>query len=411
MRVFVETGDFTLYHGDALETLRELPAESVDCCVSSPPYWGLRDYDTAGQIGLEQSPDAYVAALVDVFEQVRRVLVPSGTCWVNLGDGYNANTGTGFDTNGDGDINRKKAAGAVGKRRPWGRPKDLVGIPWRVAFALQQAGWYLRSEVIWAKPNPMPESSRDRPTRAHETVFLLTKRARYYYDQEAVRERFVGAELELAQQTEPLDGLPGEAPRGPDGRRKTTVLGMTGSAQHRDGERWPNGGGRNMRSVWTIVAQPYPEAHFATYPEELVRRCVLAGCPEWVCATCGKPRERIVEKGESDYSRLKGERSWRDIHDAQAHRGGADDNRYNHTVTERGTTPSLQAASSVTTGWSDCGHDDYRPAVVLDPFIGSGTTALVARKFGRRAIGIELNATYCELAARRNAQQTLWADA
>jgi hypothetical protein len=235
-----------------------------------------------------------------------------------------------------------------------------------------EPGWYLRSCVIWHKPNPMPESVTDRPTTSHEYVFLLTKQARYFYDQEAVRE-----------------------PQKPDGRKVTTVKGGDGSIQHRDGERWPNPAGRNLRSVWTIPTQPYPEAHVATYPEELVRRCLLAGCPEWVCRTCGKPRERIVEKEPMSPP------TYKDAGDETSLTGGR-----NRNVTRMGDG----YARIETLGFTDCGHNDYRPGIVLDPFLGSGTTAHVARKHGRKCIGIELNPDYCELAARRLAQLSLLAE-
>lgn len=281
-----------------------------------------------------------------------------------------------------------------------------------------------------SKPNPMPESVTDRPTKSHEYVFLLTKSPRYWFDQEAVREKYqdstiardaYGYNHAFANQFRgsPTDARhpngkelpPGSFAKGPDGRRKTSVQAGDGSIQHRDGERWPNGG-RNVRSVWEIATQPYAEAHFATYPQELVRRCLLAGCPEWVCGTCGKPRERIVERGESDYARLKREQGheWTDMDAAGLDRGVITRaGEGGQTRNSNGTVPSLRSADTETVGWSDCGHDNYQPGTVLDPFLGSGTTALVARNHSRRSIGIELNQEYCELAARRLAQQSLLA--
>src|SRR5690606_21352648 len=188
----------TIYQGDALEVLRSLPSESVHCCVTSPPYWGLRDYGVKGQIGLEPTLQEYIEVLVEVFREVRRVLRPDGTLWLNLGDSY---WGSGGANNNSGITGRRPPDGAakderdnpVSYRARWGRysilkPKDLIGVPWRVAFALQEDGWYLRSDIVWAKPNPMPESVKDRPTKAHEYVFLLTKNPRYFYDAEAIRE-------------------------------------------------------------------------------------------------------------------------------------------------------------------------------------------------------------------------------
>jgi len=333
--VFVQDADFTLYHGDALDVLRGMPDGSVDCCVTSPPYWGLRDYGAEGQIGLEASPDEYVARMVEVFREVRRVLTDTATCWLNLGDSYHGGGYANHAVNGEtwleehgGDRRRSRQQDRI-NANPALKPKDLVGIPWRIAFALQADGWWLRSDIIWSKPNPMPESVTDRPTKAHEYVFLLTKSARYFFDQEAVRERWSGDD----RTGEPVHGSNGVLGQkqsgrrsGPDGRKVTRVVGADGSIQHRDGERWPNGG-RNVRSVWEIATQTYAEAHFATFPLELARRCISAGCP--------------------------------------------------------------------------------RDGVVLDPFMGSGTTALVARNLGRRSVGIELNADYCELAAKRLGQQSL----
>jgi len=248
--------------------------------------------------------------------------------------------------------------------------------PWMIAFALRADGWYLRSDILWAKPNPMPESVTDRPTKSHEYVFMLSKAPRYYWDAEAVRE-----------------------PHSPDGRSVTTVQGQNGSIQHRDGERWP-GTGRNVRSVWTIATQPYPEAHFATFPEELARRCIAAGCPEQVCRVCGEARERIVEGVK--YEPPVVEEGVRFV----------DATRQDKTRKLDGKSVEWRAAaaSRTTSGFTDCGHADYRPGLTLDPFIGSGTVAHVARKLGRHAVGIDLNESYLELAARRLQQQSLFSE-
>jgi DNA modification methylase len=421
---FIADPDFTLYVGDALTVLAELPDESVDCVVTSPPYWGLRDYGVEGQIGLETTPAAFVEALVGVFREMRRVLADHGTVWVNLGDSYNNRSATrtsshqaglGFESEElsktwarmtkDGHTRSSLNDGVL-------KEKDLVGIPWRVAFALQDDGWYLRSDIIWAKPNPMPESVTDRPTKSHEYIFLLSKRPSYFFDQEAVREPWTSGRDDMREKglrtgavyleqkgtvsnhvSPTLDGSEGEAPLGPDGRRVTTVKGADGSIQHRDGERWPNSG-RNIRTVWEIATQPYSEPHFATFPEELPRRAILAGCPEWVCRSCGKPRERIVEKpGGSFHDHADDDRQ------GQSQDGAQHKRKYLENLRKpRGTV-----------GWSDCGHGDYRAGVVLDPFMGSGTTALVARKLNRHAIGIELSPGYADLCARRLQQLSLLA--
>lgn len=380
---YLQDADVTLYHGDVLDVLRELEPESVDCVVTSPPYWGLRDYGQEGQLGLEPTPEEYVTRMVEVFREVRRVLAAHGTVWVNLGDSYNAYNGnrglSGSTLEGtDRPDARPRLPSGHGLSAGGLKPKDLVGIPWRVAFALQADGWYLRSDIIWSKPNPMPESVTDRPTKAHEYLFLLSKQPRYFFDQEAVRERY------------------GDPAKGPDGRRKTGVFAGDGSIQHRDGERWPNLTGRNIRSVWEIATQPYPEAHFATFPEELARRCIAAGCPEQVCRVCGKARERMVDVTYELNRRTGGV-------NATPRAGTAKDGPI------IGTYGMTQKKDKIveTLGFTDCGHSDYRPGIVLDPFVGSGTTCHVARKLGRRSVGIDLSSDYLDLADRRLQQQSL----
>ena len=264
--------DFRVIVGDCIEGMRTLPEQSVHTCVTSPPYFGLRDYGMAGQIGLEDTPDAFVARLVDVFREVRRVLRDDGTLWLNLGDSYWSSTATQGR-------NEDKAHGAIGgtakliaggsstyKRTALGlKPKDLIGIPWRVAFALQADGWYLRQDIIWHKPNPMPESVTDRCTKAHEYVFLLSKSARYFFDAEAIKEQGAG-------QRDWNEATRGD---GNDWRAK----GGAGSRA----ARGPSGFGtpetRNRRSVWTVATKPYAGAHFATFPPDLIEPCILAGSP------------------------------------------------------------------------------------------------------------------------------------
>jgi DNA modification methylase len=349
----------TVYQGDALAVLSELPAESVHCVVTSPPYWGLRDYGTAvwaggdadcdhkgvplassssplagytsenvkvrtntvpmgqtcrkcgatridAQLGLEPTPEAYVEAMVGVFREVRRVLRDDGTLWLNMGDSYVAN--------GSGQVPQTKdhkGSGFAGPNRDGQtglKPKDLVGIPWRLAFALQADGWYLRSDIIWAKPNPMPESVTDRPTKSHEYLFLMSKSARYYFDQEAVREA-----------PAPYERPGGTAPWTADSGHTNGV----GS----DTFHQMSTAGRNIRSVWTVATAPYPGAHFATFPPKLVEPCIKAGCPS----------------------------------------GG----------------------------------------IVLDPFAGSGTTGMVAQSLSRRAVLIDLSMDYLGQLLHRNRQKPL----
>jgi len=276
----------------------------------------LRDYGVEGQLGTEPTPEAYVECIVAVFREVRRVLADDATLWLNVGDSYARDGGAvtapgatakAGNTLANVDTREQARAASIGLK-----PKDLVGIPWMLAFALRADGWYLRSDIIWHKPNPMPESVTDRPTKAHEYLFLLSKRERYYYDQGAIREVDVSGH----PSGNGFVGRQGGSDRvGPQS-------GGTGSE-----EEWVPGGGRNKRSVWSIPTAPFPDAHFATFPPDLVKPCILAGCPE----------------------------------------GG----------------------------------------VVLDPFVGSGTTAMVAKALGRKAIGIDLNATYLDMAIKRNQQMGL----
>jgi DNA modification methylase len=291
-----------ILQGDCRDVLATLLPASVQCCVTSPPYYGLRDYGVAGQIGLEPSPAEYVAEMVAVFAAVRRVLLDDGCVFLNLGDSYAAGgmgPGSGKQlTNVGANIPRKVA--------PVGfKPKDLLGIPWMVASALRADGWYLRSDIIWHKPNPMPESVTDRPTSAHEHVFLLTKNSRYFYNADAIAEQSDYPGDNRALRT--------------DARKAADPMCADGGSRARTGK--PTGDTRNARNVWTIATQPYSGAHFATMPPELAERCVKAG-------------------------------------------------------SKTGDT-------------------------ILDPFSGAGTTALVASRLGRNAIGIELNPAYAKLAENR----------
>jgi DNA modification methylase len=258
-----------ILQGDCRETLKTLPDASVNCCVTSPPYFGLRDYGHGGQIGLEESPDAFVQQMVGVFREVKRVLRDDGTLWLNLGDSYSPGART---TQVAPTLRHSAKDAASGKQaylnnfavRPkgdaWSKPKDLLGIPWRVAFALQADEWYLRQDIIWHKPNPMPESVTDRCTKAHEYIFLLSKSARYFYDAEAI--------------CEPSEGVSGGpfSQKTHEGRRSA----MAGGAEI---GRPEDKGTRNRRSVWSVVTKPYKAAHFATFPPDLIRPCILAGCP------------------------------------------------------------------------------------------------------------------------------------
>lgn len=250
--------------GDVREKLKELDDNSIQCVVTSPPYWGLRDYGSEGQLGLEQSPDEYVLNMVNVFREVRRVLKEDGTLWLNLGDSY-AGSGKGPAGNLGKKNNERHLEHKHSAIVPKGlKPKDLVGIPWRIAFALQADGWYLRQDIIWAKPNVMPESVTDRCTKAHEYLFLLTKSRKYYYDNIAIKEPVLDVSLKRAES-------------GWKTNRPSAKAGKTGINTEKMGTRFVNPEGRNKRSVWFIPTASFRGAHFAVMPERLVEPCILAG--------------------------------------------------------------------------------------------------------------------------------------
>jgi DNA modification methylase len=391
--------------GDCRDTLASLDAGSVQTCVTSPPYFGLRDYGHEGQIGLEPTPDEFVAALVGVFREVRRVLRDDGTVWLNLGDSYAGSWGaqsrvgnfpsdksTLTTNNGRGPKAGDKYSalsagqiaahprgqtqtGAIPKGADY-KAKDLIGIPWMVAFALRADGWFLRSDIIWAKPNPMPESVTDRPTKAHEYLFLLSKGPRYWYDHEAIKEQHDTADTDARNRADFEIGRERNRGGRTDGYTSgTTPLGW--------GE-----GGRNKRSVWTVATQPFPGAHFATFPPKLIEPCILAGCPERMCGECGAPWERIVERTKMVVKPTPKRAEWQATDDhARTQVGG--------TMTEPPTSRTVGFAPS-------CGHDAPAvPGTVLDPFAGAGTTGMVALRHGRSFIGCELSPDYVRLARDR----------
>jgi DNA modification methylase len=435
--------------GDCRAVLAKMPSESVQCVVTSPPYYGLRDYGTAkweggdagcnhiynhgaqgktgqraertftaqavykhecrkcgavrldSQIGLEKTPAEYVEQLVFVFREVRRVLRDDGTLWLNLGDSYAAGNGIGRNdagrnfTGGGGNILGSGNPGRQGthERITGLKPKDLCGIPWRVAFALQADGWWLRSEIVWAKGSPMPESVRDRPTKSHEQVFLLTKRARYFYDGEAI------AEPVSADEGRPA-GVVRDRMFGYDSKQATL-------GQNRGGILSSATPTRNARSVWTINAQPFPESHFATMPPELARRCILAGSAARACEVCGAAWGRVVERetvrqqfesrgifahrpGADGYAAATGSTQ---MHDKTSGIGSSNSHDFPRVPLVRtvGWEPRCSCLNSLGTARS----------VVLDPFGGAGTTGLVADRLGRDAILVELNPEYAAMARER----------
>jgi len=253
--------DINILQGDCIESLKKLEDQSINTCITSPPYWGLRNYnDEEKQLGMEDTPEEFVNNLVNVFREIKRVLRDDGTVWLNLGDSYSSGgrtTTTNQSLRGDKDygVTRPKPSKGI-------KPKDLIGIPWRVAFALQQDGWYLRQDIIWHKPNPMPESVRDRCTKAHEYIFLLSKNVKYYYDHEAIKE---DAKTPAVSRNKMGEGYQADYTKG---------------KRFSDGERVWGSTKKNKRSVWKVSTKPFKGAHFATFPKDLIEPCVLAGCPE-----------------------------------------------------------------------------------------------------------------------------------
>jgi DNA modification methylase len=372
----------TIVQADALEYLQSLPSDSVHCMITSPPYWGLRDYGVAGQLGLEPTLTEYLDTLTAVFREARRVLRGDGVLWLNMGDSY---VSTGY-TNDDGTKNiggqgdhslNKGHQTRVGKKageQHGLKPKDLIGQPWRLAFRLQDDGWFVRSDIILHKPNPMPESVTDRPTKSHEYIFLLTKSARYWYDSFAVRE--------------PHQDTTGRARYGEGGNNpnnKNNRNPGTNSKPHVFNEYRQSPAGRNKRTVWTVATHPLPQAHFASFPPKLIEPMILAGCPPKVCVVCGSPWERVTEIVTIPTQNTPNG-SWDDSNGYQ----------------KSGWLPGKQEKSH--TGWNPtCDHPDAdtEPGIVLDMFMGAGTVALVAIQHGRRWMGCELKPEYIKIAEDR----------
>lgn len=399
----------TIHLGDCRKILRGLPANSVHCCVTSPPYFGLRDYGCDGQIGLESTPAEFVAQMVAVFREVRRVLRDDGVLWLNLGDSYNGIGGPGKQNGGPiGPTAARAIENNKGVRIRGLKPKDLIGIPWMVAFALRSDGWWLRQEIIWHKPNPMPESVTDRCTKSHEQIFLLAKSERYYFDNQAIQESSITGDDRRpygSQGAWDIDGR--DAAKRPNGKPRTA-----GNKSHKyvdeyessETEEHRTKAGlmkvadvpwekRNKRSVWTVSTKPYGGAHFAVFPPDLIEPCILAGTSEHgCCPDCGTPWRRVIEK------------------DRQATRPGKDTKTTGDSMTDGNRDPQRHVTTTKTIGWEagcECGNANQVPCVVLDPFTGSGTTAEVARKNGCHFVGCELNPEYLKLAADRFKQRSL----
>jgi len=261
-----------IYQGHCLDVLKTLSEQSVNTVITSPPYWGLIDYGVEEQIGLEETPEMYKENMVQVFQEIKRILKDDGTVWLNLGDCYWANRSkNGLEYIGNKGKSKDYMLRAGGSSHEYLKPKDLIGLPWRVAFALQQDGWYLRQDIVWSKPNPMPESVKDRPTKSHEYIFLLSKSQNYYYDHESIKEPAIYG-------TQDVRGSRGALGQPQKQRREDKVRGSFDGKYGKEAFRAIREK-RNKRSVWTVTTKPLREAHFATFPEDLIEPCVLAGSP------------------------------------------------------------------------------------------------------------------------------------
>jgi len=386
--------------GDVMEGLAKLASDSVHCVVTSPPYWRQRDYGCDGQIGLEETLGEYIENLVVVFREVRRVLREDGTLWLNVGDTYNG-SGKGGGGNSFQEINVGSLS--VRGKSTWEsslKSKDLCMIPARVAIALQADGWWLRSDIIWHKPNPMPSSVTDRPTTCHEYLFLLTKSAKYYYDYVAIMEETTGNAHHRGHGVNPKAAGRNSRiyqDRDPQHSSERKIRPKQNESFSRAVNRIVSR--RNKRSVWTIATQPFSDEHFATFPEKLVEPCILAGSSEvGACPECGKPWERIVEKTGGTTGK-----SWHDHGDDLG--GGQSQGSHPGGVgAKEGREGNPYTAKHI--GWKcrcKCNHprSEAVPCVALDPFVGSGTTGVVALKHRRDFIGIELNPEYVDMAEKR----------
>lgn len=376
-----------IYSGDSLEVLKTFPDECIDCVITSPPYYGLRDYSVDGQIGLEKTLDEYLEKMLAITAELKRVLKLTGTMWWNHGDSYSGSMNGAGDTTS---TNRNKPE-SYKQMYKGQKPGNQVGIlnkslllqAHRLAIRMvDEQKWILRNTIIWHKPNVMPSSVKDRFTVDYEPVFFFTKSKKYWFETQyepygAPMNRWGGYKLEAKGKSEWDRG--------------------TGQSSYRDRNMRPNELGRNKRAVWKIATHPFSEAHFATFPEKLIEPMVKAGCPEFICKKCGKAREKIFEGIGGSIGK-----SWHS-HKEDLTVGAGQISRIGDCVNEKG-----EKYQRIDKGHTDCGcNAGWTSGIVLDPFMGAGTTAKVARMLGRNYVGIELNEEYIKIANKRLAQQIL----
>lgn len=391
--------------GDTIKVLQNIEKEFIDMVLTSPPYWGLRDYgeDTEtnwngwyGQLGLEPTPELYIEHLCMVFAEVKRVLKKTGTCWVNISDTY---AGYWGNKNGNGteygnlpvhghNQNKRGKLGELIKMVPWVKPKCMCMIPERFAIAMVENGWILRNKIIWQKPNPMPSSVKDRFNTTYEMLYFFSKSQKYCFDLDAVRKPY----------TEPLNRWGGNEMKIPEKTKwkkddeKAKWCMSIGDKQSR-----PNPLGKNPGDLWAINTQPFPDAHFAVFPEKLCEKPILAGCPAEICSKCGMARMRITES-HTTYESGSGKAGKKPNGKYKALEGVGVIGKN----LRMGPTPHVE-----TIGWTSCDCDaDYESGIVLDPFSGSGTVGVVAEKLGRSSILIDIKPEYCEMAYKRLLKNT-----
>lgn len=373
-----------IIQGDTLEVLRQLPDECVDTIITSCPYWGLRDYGIEGQIGLEPTLEEYLEKLLAITSELKRVLKKTGVMFWNHGDNYSQgnHSESGWHRADEGYYNIPRFTMECEVKIP---RKSLCLQNYRLILRMiDEQGWILRNIIIWHKPNHMPSSAKDRFANAYEPVFMLTKSSRYYFDLDAVR--VPHKESSIERHKYPMNNYPRawEQNATPISGGKTVNLHLHPL-------------GKNPGDLWTISTQPFPEAHFATFPEKLIEPMIKAACPEEICKKCGKARERIVEVGKWSKDNIPEDRWKRSYKGKIIH----ENSPYKRSISEI-YKEALGKGRRITLGWTDCGcNAGWESGIVLDPFMGSGTTALVALKLGRRFIGIELNPEYVKMAYKR----------